>query len=197
MKKILTAALVLTMAVSCNSIDKKSTTKSNDEATIVADTTNVLKVTGSDLAYVNVDLVMSESELFKTEGATLRNKVEKTQKKFAGKEEALAKKAAALQEKYQKGLITTLDAQRQEQELQKEAQALQANAQKELKQLDEENVVFNNRMLDLLNRAILNINADKRYKMIVNASALLDADPSLDISSAVLAKVNELYRAEK
>jgi outer membrane protein len=52
-------------------------------------------------------------------------------------------------------------------------------------------------MNDLLARAIAEINADGRYKMIVNASALLDADEKLDITSTVLAKVNELYKADK
>ena len=41
------------------------------------------------------------------------------------------------------------------------------------------------------------INADGRYKLIVNASALIDADSTLDITPAVLAKVNELYAADK
>ena len=41
------------------------------------------------------------------------------------------------------------------------------------------------------------INADKKYKMVFNASALVDAVEALDISDAVLAKVNELYAAEK
>ena len=81
--------------------------------------------------------------------------------------------------------------------MQKRALSYQESAQKEAKQLEEENVVFNNRMNDLLARAIAEINADGRYKMIVNASALLDADQKLDITSAVLAKVNELYKADK
>jgi outer membrane protein len=46
-------------------------------------------------------------------------------------------------------------------------------------------------------RAIKEINADKKYKLVVNATALLDADESLDISADVLAKVNELYVTEK
>jgi outer membrane protein len=33
--------------------------------------------------------------------------------------------------------------------------------------------------------------------MIMQATALLDADESLNISDAVLSKVNELYAAEK
>ena len=48
-----------------------------------------------------------------------------------------------------------------------------------------------------MQRAIDEINADGAYKMIVNASALLDASEDLDITSVVLAKVNELYAADK
>ena len=69
--------------------------------------------------------------------------------------------------------------------------------QKEAKALDEENFVFSNRAQDLLHRAIENLNADGRYKLIVNANALLDADSTLDITPAVLQEVNRLYALEK
>jgi outer membrane protein len=102
-----------------------------------------------------------------------------------------------LQEKYQKGLITTIEAQRKEQDIQKRVAAYQENAQKQLRALEEENMVFQNRMADLMQRAINEINADGAYKMIVNATALLDASDDLDITSIVLDKVNELYAADK
>ncbi len=41
------------------------------------------------------------------------------------------------------------------------------------------------------------INADRKYKLIINASALIDADTTLNITPAVLQKVNELYAADK
>ena len=81
--------------------------------------------------------------------------------------------------------------------MQKRAASMQAAAQKEGKELEEESIVFQNRMNDILMRAIQEINADKKFKMIVQASALLDADESLNITEQVLAKVNELYKAEK
>lgn len=102
-----------------------------------------------------------------------------------------------LQEKYQKGLITTIEAQRKEQDLQKRIAAYQESAQKQLRALEEENMVFQNRMGDLMQRAIDEINADGAYKMIVNATALLDAAEELDITSIVLDKVNALYAADK
>ena len=149
------------------------------------------------LAFVNVDYVLAESNIFKTEGVALRDKTEKAQQKWMKKEQNLQNEMQQLAEKYQKGLITTRSAQEKEQELQKRAVSLQSAAQKEGKELEEENIVFQNRLNDLIMRAIQDINADKKYKMIMQATSLLDADESLNISEAVLAKVNELYAAEK
>jgi outer membrane protein len=141
--------------------------------------------------------VIAESQLAKTEGEALAQKIQNAETKFAKQQENLQKEIQQLNEKYQKGLITTRDAQAKEQELQKRAVSLQNAAQKEGKELEEENIVFQNRLNDLVMRAIQEINADKKYKMIMQATALLDADESLNISDAVLAKVNELYAAEK
>lgn len=188
MKKIFVAALAFLALVGC---------KENKQKADATEQTTVESVTEGDLAYVNVDYVLAESEIFKTEGIALRDKTEKTQQKWAKKEQSLQNEIQQLAEKYQKGLITTRNAQEKEQELQKRAASMQTAAQKEGKELEEESIVFQNRMNDLLMRAVQEINADKKFKMIVQASALLDAEESLNISEQVLAKVNELYKAEK
>ena len=190
MKKIFIAALAVLAFAGCN------TEKKTNNAEEVA-TENVAVVSSSDIAYVNVEYVLAQSEIVKTEGEALRLKTEKTQQKLAKREQNLQNEMQQLAEKYQKGLITTRDAQAKEQDLQKRAAALQTQIQKEGKELEEENFVFQNRLNDLVMRAIQAINADKKYKMVVQATALLDADESLNISDAVLAKVNELYAAEK
>ncbi|MBQ7856904.1 MAG: OmpH family outer membrane protein [Alistipes sp.] len=190
MKKILFAAMLLAAFVGCKNAEKNAAEVAETEA---VETEAVV----GDVVYVQVESVLAESDIFKSEGVALRDKTEKAQKSWASKEQKLQNEMIALQEKYQKGLITTRDAQQKEADLQKRAASYQESAQKEAKQLEEENVVFTNRMNDLLARAIADINADGRYKMIVNASALLDAADNLDITSAVLAKVNELYKADK
>ena len=188
MKKIFLVALIA--AASMTSCKEAQTEKVDEVATTATE------VVG-DIAVVNTDMVLAESEIFKTEGIALKEKTEKAQQGWARKEQKLQSEAAQLQEKYQKGLITTRDAQAKQEELEKRAADLQTSVQKEAQTLEEENFVFTNRMQDLLLRAVQEINADKKYKMVVSSSALLDADMSLDITSAVLAKVNELYAAEK
>ena len=188
MKRIFIAALAFLAIVGC---------KENKQNTETAEKSTTEVVAEGDLAFVNVDYVMAESDIFKTEGIALRDKTEKTQQKWAKKEQSLQNEINQLAEKYQKGLITTRNAQEKEQELQKRAASMQTAAQKEGKELEEESIVFQNRMNDLLMRAIQDINADKKYKMIVAATALLDADESLNLTEKVLAKVNELYKTEK
>ena len=189
MKKTLLVALMAVALVACKNEEKKAENTSEQNA--------VESIASGDIAYVNVEMVLAESDIFKTEGVALRTKTEKTSEKWAKKEQNLQNEINQLAEKYQKGLITTRDAQAKEQELQKRAQQFQAAAQKEGKELEEENIVFQNRMNDLIMRAVAEVNKDKRFKMIVQATALLDADESLDLSNEVLAKVNELYKSEK
>lgn len=187
MKRIFIVALAVLAFAGC---------KENKKGAEVEQTATEVVAQG-DLAFVNVDYVLAESNIFKSEGVTLRDKTEKAQQKWMKKEQNLQNEMQQLAEKYQKGLITTRNAQEKEQELQKRAASLQSAAQKEGKELEEENIVFQNRLNDLIMRAIQDINADKKYKMIMQATSLLDADESLNISEAVLAKVNELYAAEK
>ena len=188
MKKVLFAALALVFAVSCNNAPKTTATEAAEAKT---------EVTSADIVFVRTEAVFAESEIFKTEGLALQAKNEKTQKSLAEKEQKLQNEMVQLQEKYQKGLITTIEAQRKEQDLQKRAAEYQESAQKQLRALEEENIVFQNRMADLMQRAIREINAEGTYKMIVNATALLDASEQLDITSIVLTKVDEIYAADK
>lgn len=183
---------LLVAALSFAACDNKTATPAAEGEAATTET-----VTGGDVAYVRVEYVLAESEIYKTEGVALQEKTQKAQNSWAQKEQNLQYEAVQLQEKYQKGLITTADAQKQQESIEKKISNYQTSAQKEAETLDEENYVFSNRTQDLILRAIQSINADKKYKMVVNSTALLDADPALDISDAVLAKVNELYAAEK
>ena len=159
-------------------------TKTTGQAEVAAEAA-AQQVVSSDIAYVQVEAV------------ALQEKTEKAQKSWAQREQNLQAEAAQLQQKYEKGLITSRDAQAQQESIQKKVASYQSNAQKEAQTLDEENYVFTNRAQDLLHRAVQEINSGKKYKLILNASALIDADTTLNITPAVLAKVNELYAADK
>ena len=189
MKKMLFTALVAACAMTACGTKTTETAAAAEEVT--------REIGSSDIAYVQVEAVLAQCDLFLNEGKALQEKTQKAQKSWAQKEQNLQSEAAQLQEKYQKGLITTNDAQAQQQSIEKRVAAYQSSAQKEAQALDEENYVFTNRAQDLLHRSVQDINADKKYKMIVNSTALIDADTTLNITPAVLAKVNELYAADQ
>ena len=191
MKKILIMAVAaMVAATACNKAAAPQSDANSDATAAAAMNT-------SDVAYVHVEAVLAQSDLFKTEGDALQKKTEKAQESWTKKGQNLEYEAAKLQEKYQKGLITTANAQAEQQKLEQRAASLQQAQQKEAQALEEENFVFTNRAQDLLRRAVEAVNSDKRYKLIINASALIDADTTLNISAEVLAKVNELYKAEQ
>lgn len=188
MKKILcVAAAAMFLAAGCK----------GNGATQPAENAPAQAVGSSDIAYVQVEAVLAQSDLFKSEGVALQEKTKKAQESWAKKEQNLQSRAAQLQEKYQKGLITTANAQTEQEKIQQQIAAYQASAQKEAQKLDEENYVFTNRAQDLIHRAVQELNGDKKYKLILNATSLVDADSLLDITPLVLAKVNELYAADK
>ena len=189
MKKILFAALAA--AISMTACQQAQT--GNSESANVEKHT----VSAGDIAYVNTERVLTECDLFTTEGTALREKTEKAQQSWANKERSLQSEAMQLQEKYQKGLITTRDAQTQQESIEKKIANYQSTAQKEAQTLEEEKFVFTNRIQDLLLRAVQEVNADKKYKLVLQSSSLLDADETLDISDAILAKMNELYANDK
>ncbi len=190
MKKTLFTIVAACCMMACGTKSAETTAENAGEA-------NPVQSGAGEIAYVQVEAVLAQCDLYKNEGAALQEKTQKAQKSWAQREKNLQAEAAQLQEKYQKGLITTNDAQAQQQSIEKRVAAYQSSAQKEAQTLDEENFVFTNRAQDLLQRAVEAINADKKYKLIVNASALIDADTTLNITPIVLAKVNELYAADQ
>ena len=142
MKKLFFAALIaLAGFTACG-------TKNVETATTEA--TEQREVGGGDIAYVQVEAVLAQSDLYNAEGIALKDKTEKAQKSWAQKEQNFQYEVAQLQEKYQKGLITTNDAQSTQENIERRIASYQAAAQKEAKALDEENFVFSNRAQDLL-----------------------------------------------
>ena len=212
MKKIFLTLFVAALALtSCGDNASQTTAKTGEgDVTIVADST-VVKMPTGDIAFIKVDEIGYTCKLFQTEGVALNDKINKSMEGFAQKEKniqnqvaSVQNEAAKLQEKYQKGLITTADFQQQGQALETRMQKaqtnyenLQATYQKEAAAMQEEMNVLNNRIADYITTAVNELNADKRYKMIVDASSLIDASADLDMTAAVLAKVNEYYAAGK
>ena len=221
-KSLLFALAAVAMLGACNNAEK---TEKSGEATTTTTTevTTVECVASGDVVYMDLDFMLTSSKLYAAEGKALEAKMQEfqtravaTQEGWAQKEQSLASEynklqndAVKLQDDYQKGLITTLNAQQKGEELAKKEQSIQSRMStyqstvqkesealaKEEQDLAEEQMVLMNRFQELTRKALEEINADKRYKMIINAVSVVEADPSLNISSLVLEKIDELYAA--
>lgn len=212
------------MMVSCGGAKSQSTAQVNTSETEVADVNGVECVTSGDVVFVDLDYIMASSKFNAKEGVELETKMQNFQQKSIATQEGWKKKeenlaneynklqveAAKLEEDYAKGLITTLNAQKKQEEIQTKANSIQTkmnnfqatvqtegqDLQVEEQNLNEEYVVLMNRFKDLVSKAIDEINADRRYKMIINAVSVVDANPELNISDIVLERVDALYEAE-
>ena len=188
MKKTFIAAVVAALfAVGCTNNAAQPTEGAAEQTAI----------TSSDIAFVKADSLVFLSDIYQTEGVALQKKLEAAQQSWAKKEQGFQYEAAQLQEKYQKGLITSIKAAETEENLNKRIQNYQNSMQKEAATLDEENFVLNNRINMLVAEAIEEINKDDKYKLILNSSARLDGANALDITKDLLKIVNEKYAAEK
>ena len=222
-KSLLFALAAVVMLGACNDTQKAQEKSGEATASDMTEVRTVECAASGDVVYVHLDSVLNKSKFYATEGTALQTKVQAFQQKAASAQESWAKKeqnlaaefnklqneAVKLQQDYEKGLITTLNAQQKGEELAKKEQSiqtrmnsLQTTAQKEGEQLAkdeqalaEEQIVLMNRFQELTRKALEEINADKRYKMVLNAASVIDADPSLNISSLVLQKIDELYEA--
>lgn len=152
---------------------------------------------------------------------TVESKAKSIEAEIKRKQDKLTKAASEFQDKYSKGLYTQSTAEVKAQEIQKmEAEYNQyvATKDQELQQeqikmqntANEELLVMNNTINDAINTFIVKYNQEKKFAMILisqgdipndgatNLGApVLTADPSLDITSDVLAGLNAEYNASK
>lgn len=220
-KSLLSILAIALMMVACGG--SKSEAKVEVESAEPTDVQGVECVASGDVVFIDLDYIMATSKFYAAEGVALETKMQNFQQKSITVQEGWAKKeqnlaneynklqaeAAKLEEDYAKGLITTLNAQKKQEEIQTKANSIQTKMnnfqttvqtegqelQKEEQALSEEQVVLMNRFKELASKAIDEINADRRYKMIINAVSVVDADPALNISDLVLERVNTLYEA--
>lgn len=94
MKKMLFTALVAACAMTaCGT--KTTETAAEEEV--------AREVGSSDIAYVQVEAVLAQCDLFLNEGAALQEKTQKAQKSWAQKEQNLQAEAAQLRKNTRKG----------------------------------------------------------------------------------------------
>ena len=197
-------AVVAFGAVSCN----QTKTAENAEAP-AAETAEACAPKGA-IVYIDMTKVMAEYDMANDLRAVVETKVSEIQAEITRRETNLANAVTKYQDRMQKGLMTRSVAEVEAEKLQKQEIEFNNYANQKNNEINEELLVMNNQINDAIATFVKKYNEEKQYAMIlvsqgdaegdgvVTLSApVLTADPSLDITDAVLAGLNEEYIASK
>lgn len=158
------------------------------------------EVTAEGIAFVNIDTVIYNFDMFFDRRADLMEKQKKAEAEYADKENQLKKSAASAQEKVNKGLVTRAQAAEMEQALYQQQQELIALRDNLQSTLLEEEQVMNRQIVDYITTYLEENKSQYNYQFIFGksfGSPVLYGDAGLDITSRVLAGLNQRYQGEK
>ncbi|MVN89751.1 OmpH family outer membrane protein [Mucilaginibacter aquatilis] len=195
LSKITLSILVAASLAACNqnkTNDKPATTPA---AAKVED--NTLK--NGDIVFVNSDTLLNKYQYFKDMADRLEKKGKAAQADLQNRGQAFQREVA----EYQKSAATMSADQRQatEQRLARKQQELQAYQQNTGAQVQQDQAGEQAKLYEKVADFLKVYAKDKGYKMVMTYqkgnSGILYGDASLDITSDVVAKLNEAYNKDK
>lgn len=191
MKKTTISMAIMAMGMliaSCGGNNEAEEATSNAETNVEA---------GAKVAYVELDSLMSQYQLYKDYSEVLTQKGNNIQNTLAKKQRALESHAAAVQKKYESNGFTTRD------ELER-AQASIQNEQAELAQLADrlnnefnmEQARINEEARDSIQSFLKKYNKTKKYDYVLVKAGdnILIANPKYDITKDIVKGLNKRYK---
>lgn len=191
MKKYLFGAAILGMTfamVGCNKSADADEQNNGEEAS---------EVVGLKIAYVELDTLMSQYQLYKDYSEVLTQKGNNIQKTLAQKQKTLETHAANLQKKYENNGFTTRDElERAQNNIAREQQDLQELADRLNNEFNMEQARINEEARDSIQAFLKIYNKTKKYDyvMIKAGDNLLIANPKYDITNDVVKGLNKRYK---
>lgn len=193
MKKYL--FLVMSIALGLASCNNNKET-GNTETAEAAET----EATGLRIAYVELDSLMSQYQLYKDYEEVLTRKGTDIQNTLAQKQRKLESSATAMQRKYENnGFQTRDELERAQQSLQQQEMELQQLAAKLNNEFNEEQARINQEARDSIQAFLKIYNQTKKYDyvMIKAGDNLLIANPKYNITKDIVTGLNKRYNAKK
>ena len=193
MKKYL--FLVMSIALGLASCGNNKET-GNTETAVTAET----EATGLRIAYVELDSLMSQYQLYKDYEEVLTRKGTDIQNTLAQKQRKLESSATAMQRKYENnGFQTRDELERAQQSLQQQEMELQQLAAKLNNEFNEEQARINQEARDSIQAFLKIYNQTKKYDyvMIKAGDNLLIANPKYNITKDIVTGLNKRYNAKK
>ncbi|MBQ9170802.1 MAG: OmpH family outer membrane protein [Bacteroidaceae bacterium] len=193
MKKFFTFAALAAASIflaACSSKEEEETTNEAVQQT---------EIVGLKIAYVELDTLMSQYQLYKDYSEVLTRKGNNIQKTLAQKQRALESHAAAVQKKYESNEFTTRDeVERAQASIQKEQNDLAELADRLQNEFAMEQARINEEARDSIQSFLKRYNKTKKYDyvMIKAGDNLLIANPKYNITNDIVKGLNKRYKVK-
>ncbi len=173
--------------------------KQNSQAENKSESNTKAAPTSLQIAYVEVDSIMSQYKFCKDYSLILQKKGQNIQSTLASKQQALQAAAANFQQKVQQNAYTREQAEAIQAGLQKQSADLQGLNQRLSNEFQVETEKYNAALRDSLRHFLNEYNKDKKYSLILSKAGdnLLYADKAFDITNDVVAGLNKAYKPIK
>lgn len=174
--------------------------KGNTADAGATDRTATPREVSGQIAYIQVDSLLKNYNLFIELSKALEDKAAKAENEVTAKGRSLERSMADAQEKVDKGLVTRAQAAELQEKLMRQEQNFYAHREKVQQELMEENQVMMNNIMFEINKFLGEFNSDYKYGMILTSSGgtpVIHADPALDITSVVLEALNASHAKSK
>lgn len=191
MKKYFTYAALIAatmLAAACGNKNEEEATSENvpEEPT-----------TGISIAYVELDTLMSQYQLYKDYSEVLTRKGNNIQKTLAQKQRTLESHAAAVQKKYESNGFTTRDeVERAQASIEKEQRDLAELADRLQNDFAMEQARINEEARDSIQSFLRRYNKTKKYDYVLVKAGdnLLIANPKYNITNDIVKGLNKRYK---
>lgn len=193
MKKYLILAMVAALGLASCGNNKETSEEQTAEAANA-------ETVGLRIAYVELDSLMSQYQLYKDYEAVLTRKGTDIQNTLAQKQRKLESNAAAMQRKYENnGFQTRDELERAQQSIQQQEMELQQLAAKLNNEFNEEQARINEEARDSIQAFLKIYNQTKKYDyvMIKAGDNLLIANPRYNITKDIVNGLNKRYNTKK
>ncbi|MDR1758770.1 MAG: OmpH family outer membrane protein [Bacteroidales bacterium] len=158
-------------------------------------------VAGSgEVVYINVDSINKNYRLVEILTTDIEEEQARQESIFANRQKSLEKKALQFQENYQKNILTPVQVQNAQEQLQQEGSLLREEYEQALSNFQVRHAAALQQIADSLVAATRRVNASRNASYVFSyqyGGQLLLADPSKDITNAVLEELNKAYGTKK
>lgn len=191
MKKYLLGVAVVSLGLMYTSCGKTANEEENQTENATSE------AAGLKIAYVELDTLMSQYQLYKDYSEVLTRKGNNIQNTLAKKQRTIESHAAALQKKYESNGFTTRDElERAQAGIQNEQSELAALAERLNNEFNMEQARINEEARDSIQSFLQRYNKTQKYDyvMIKAGDNLLVANPKYNITNDIVKGLNKRYK---